>query len=275
MQFLNNIFIWMKSYKNDIGINLIAGMLASIIVLTLQIFVKSISIMLVSFFELKWKLRILWQINKPKRLYIVSGAIEGVSEYVKSVVLAGADAEAANTLIGTTGLLFPETEIRHVYSSYFVKEFYKEHLIIVGGPINNSCTAAAFEFLMEDISFSKDFEMVVDGLKFETIYDKKNNPIKDYGAVIRTNNPFDSTKDILLVVGCDTYGVLAAAMLISSMPDAKLARKLLYKKLGLKRYFFKQNFIAIVGCNVLGNNIGDISLRYFKKLKIEKNERVK
>ena len=258
---------WLKKHSNEININVIAGIVASGIVLLLQGFVRTVSLILAAFITLKWRLRILWRIDKPNRIYVVSGAITAVNEYVKSAILAGPDAEAASTLIGTAGLLYPEAEIKHVYCSSFAKDFYKEHLIVVGGPVNNSCTAAALEYIKEHIYFNEDLQMVLPNQVFECTYDSTDHPIRDYGAVIRINNPFDYTKDIILAVGCDTHGVLAAALLISSRRDSKHFRRVLQKELGIRKYLGKQNFIAVVECEVLGNDIGISSIKYFSRLK--------
>ncbi len=263
MNILYIVTAWIKTNFN----NIVSGIVASVIVLLLQVIVKTLSMILSAFLTIRWRLKLIWRIDNPQRIYVVSGAIEEVSEKVKSVVLAGSDAEAASICIGTSGLLYPEAEVKHVYSSSFTREFYKEHLIVVGGPVNNTCTAAIINHIKEDVSFTDDFEMLVSDQVFETNYDENDRPTKDYGAIIRINNPYDHQRDIILVVGCDTYGVLAAAMLISSRNDSQLARKALQKKLGFKKYLFKQNFIAVVECGVLGDDIGNISLKYFKNIK--------
>lgn len=70
---------------------------------------------------------------------MVSGAVSGVSEEVKAIVLAGTDAEAANSLIATAGLLYPEVDVRHVYSSIFCRDFYK--VVSANGPPDSGMVA--------------------------------------------------------------------------------------------------------------------------------------
>jgi len=251
------------------GSNILASVVAAAIVLGFQIISRAASLALAVLVTLRWSLRLLWRLRDPGRVYVVSGAITNVSEEVKSVILAGPDAIATSTLIATVGLLYPKAEVRHVYSSTFARDSYKDHLVVVGGPVNNTCCSDLLAHISTKCSFGENLEFVVPCLSnqtYEAAYDQEQNPIKDYGAVIRMVNPFDKSKDVLLVVGCDTFGVLAAAMLISSRPDAKEARVQLRKRLGLRKYFRRENYIAIVECDVLGNDIGCVSLKDFVRL---------
>ncbi len=262
-----DIFVnWVKVHYTDININIFAGIIASIIVLSLQGVVKTVSMMIAAFITLKWQLRLIWCFEKPNRIYVVSGSILGVNENVKSVILAGPDADAANMLIGTLGLLYPEAEVKHMYSSSFMREFYKEHLVIVGGPVNNDCTALILDQLKEYIMFNNELEMVVSSNKYTTLYNKEDHPVKDYGAIIKIKNPFSPSKDVVMAIGCDTHGVLAAASLLSSRPDDKKAKSMLKKSMGIRRYFQKISFIAVVECEVLGNDISKVELVNYQRL---------
>lgn len=251
------------------GSNILAGIVASSIVLALQVFSRAASLALAVLVTLRWSLRLLWRLRDPRRVYVVSGAITNVSEEIKSVILAGPDAIATSTLIATVGFLYPKAEVRHVYSSRFARESYKDHMVVVGGPVNNTCSADMLNHLGTHCSFDN-FKLMLPCLQnksYEAQYDEQEKPIKDYGAVIRMINPFDKSKDTLLVVGCETFGVLAAAMLISSRPDAKDARSQLRKRLGIRKYFKRQSYIAVVECDVLGNDIGCVSLKEFFRIK--------
>jgi len=245
--------------------NILAGIVASFIVLALQVVSRALTLMLVTFITLKWRLRLLWSLGHPQRIYVVSGAVSGVSEEVKAIVLAGTDAEAANSLIATAGLLYPEVDVRHVYSSIFCRDFYKEDLIVVGGPINNSCAASVLPELAPQIHFDE-FSLVVADSTYDTILSNEGNPVRDYGALIRITNPFDVSKSVIMAVGCDTYGVLAAALLGSTRREAINARKSLFSELGCRKYFRAQSYIAVVECDVLGNDVGEIRLMQVVRL---------
>ena len=263
MGVLKSLYDWLVLNRT----NIIAGIVASLIVLALQVLSRAASIALAAWLTLRWRLRLLWGLKDPQRVYIVSGAITGVTETVKSVILAGPDAEAASTLVATLGLLYPGGEVRHMYSSTFPPESYKDHLIIVGGPKNNGTCAALLKQLGPDISFNEELELTACGGSYSATYDEHDSPTKDFGAIIRVDNPFDKSKGVVIAMGCDTYGTLAAAMLISARREAKEPRAELQKRLGLRRYFRQQNYVAIVECDVLGNDIGRMWLKDFHLLK--------
>jgi hypothetical protein len=262
-----NILIdWVQTHHTDINVNIFAGIIASIIVLSFQGLVKTLSLIVAAFVTLKWQLRTIWRLDKPTRIYVVSGSILGVNEDVQSVILAGPDADAANMLIGTLGLLYPEAEVKHMYSSSFMREFYKEHLVIVGGPVNNNCSASVLNQIRDHICFNDDLDLLVSNIKYATVYNANQQPEKDYGVIIRMVNPFSPTKDIIMAMGCDTHGVLAAASLISSRPDDNKTKSMLKKSIGIRRYFCKTSFIAVVSCEVLGNDISKVDLVDYKRL---------
>lgn len=244
--------------------NIYAGIIASGIVLALQVLSRATTLVVLQFVHVRWRLQLLWCFRRPVKIYIVSGAIKDVSDEIKGVVLAGPDAEAANAMVATVGLLYPSAEVRHVYSSSFPPELYKEHLVLVGGPVNNSCSATVLRAL-NSLSYDNEFQMVVGEKCFRTEYDG-DTAIKDHGAIVRVDNPFDSSKDVIIASGCDTYGVLAAALAISARVETSAARRALARRLGLRKYFTRVGYEAIFECNVLGNDVGNISLAHFRRV---------
>lgn len=244
-------------FKTNSG-NIYSGILASFIVLALQSATRVASALALEILHIRWRLELLWCLRKPTRVYVVSGAIKGVSEEIKGVVLAGPDAEASSTMLATVGLLYPTAEVRHVYSSSFPQELYKETLVVVGGPLNNACAATLLRSI-GTLSFNTDFQMILPDAKYEGSYEGEAT-VHDIGAIVRVRNPFDPSKDVLLTVGCDTYGVLAAALTMSSRIDAVSARRELHRGLGWQKYLRRPSYIAIVECDVLGNDVGSIKL---------------
>lgn len=54
--------------------NILAGIVAPVIVLALQTLTRPLSIALAAWLTLKWRIRLLWSLKKPTRIYVVSGA---------------------------------------------------------------------------------------------------------------------------------------------------------------------------------------------------------
>jgi hypothetical protein len=265
MGIIDKFLEWMNTYKADIYINIIAGIIASFIVLLGQTLVRTLSLIIASFFTLRYQLRALWYFKRPQRIYVVSGAIAtDTPTDVKTAILAGPDADAANTLVATIGLIYPKALVSHVYSSALPKEFYKENLIVVGGPVNNTCSKLVLDQVKEMIHFDG-FQLFDSTGQYSATYDENDNALVDYGIVLRISNPFDPTKDLILVAGCDTYGVLGAATLISLKEEVSKQRSSIQKMLGFKNFFSKKNYYAIVQCSVLGNDISQIKIVKFSK----------
>jgi hypothetical protein len=272
MDLINKSVQWLITCSNEIGINVIAGLTASIIVLFSQTLVKTAALIIASLFSIKFQLSKIWQIRRPQRIYVVSGSIGvDVPTEIKTAILAGPDADAASSVIATLGLLYPQAEIQHVYSSSFPREEYKENLVIIGGPVNNQCAASFLDYVKDRAHYTKDFEFVTNNSRYSTQYDKNQHSILDYGVIIRITNPFNNARDVIIISGCDTHGVLAAATLISSKNETKVARRKLRSFLGLKSYFYQQDYVAVIECAVLGNTIGHIKTK--EVLHINKNEK--
>lgn len=250
------LLCWLTTYRDTI----FTGVVASLIVLALQAFVRAVSIALAAIVTIKWRLRPIWGFKTPGNIHIVSGSIENVSEGVRAAILAGPDADAASTIIAATGLLYPEAHVRHFYSSHFLRDLWSENLIIVGGPVNNSCARGILDQYKDKESPIFDGFTLVSptGKRYETIYDEQDVPIKDFGVLMRAVNPFDKSKDMLLMAGCDTYGVLAAAKLASHERFVRGAQKSLQKTLGFRRYLGGSDFVAVVECTVLENDIANL-----------------
>lgn len=270
MSFLQRLENWLSAIQDDVLINLVAGLLASAIVLVSQTLVRSTSLVIAALFTVKYQLSQLWGFRKPQRVFVVSGAIGlHVPPEVQTAIIAGPDADAASIIIATLGLLYPNAEIHHVYSSSFPREQYKENLVVVGGPVNNQCSKEMLEYVAQWFSYDSEFHMVLGEILFETCYGETETAVRDYGAVIRVANPYNDTKDVIIVSGCDTHGVLAAATLLSSRKDGAAARKEVKRKLGIGLRSRPLDYIAVVECAVLGNDIGHIKEKEVQILNAE------
>lgn len=213
------------------------------------------------------QLRRLWGFRDPHRIYIVSGAIHGVNKFVKSVVLAGPDAQAANALVASAALLYPNADIQHVFSSRFPPELYKEHLVVVGGPVNNDCAATLLSKLHKHICFKNKFDLLACGSTYETTY-SRGRPIRDHGAIVRIVNPFDTSKDVIMTLGCDTYGVLAASIVMTMKPEVQDIRTKLFCRIKSKRSVRLPNYLAVVECDILGHSVTNVSLKSLRSIDV-------
>lgn len=254
-------FEWFYNNIETILIGLLSSILASIIVLFSQSFVSVIIYLLTKRFIL-FKI---WCFKNPQTIIVVSGDINKSQPDITTAILSGLDAEAAHRLIATAHLLYPKTNIEHVYSSssiLFSPEYYKENLIIVGGPINNTCS---FDFLnryKSIVEFLDNDEEDYYLIKFhDKLYTPTNNT--DFGIILRDINPMNNLnkhKNIILIAGCDSFGGLAASKIIDYYRDDTLVTQ---KKLFFKIYrniFKKKNYIALISCEKLGNTVTNISL---------------
>ncbi len=111
-------------FFQNIG-NILTGIIASFIVLALQSSANAFATVFSNIVLQRYRLSKLWCFPRCDRIYIISGSLEGVSQEVRNVILAGPDSDAASSAIATLGMLYPKTEIRHVYSSNFSADFAK------------------------------------------------------------------------------------------------------------------------------------------------------
>lgn len=89
-------------------------------------------------------------------------------------------------------------------------EDLKNNLILIGGPGVNFVTAKVnsklpimFERIKDQGNFYSSFHSNVSG---------KNYSEEGYGIIVKTKNPFDKTKDILVIAGRRFYGTRAAIL---------------------------------------------------------------
>lgn len=247
--------------------SIVAGIIASIIVILLQTFTRATALIIAAWANKSLLLSPVWGFTSSTRLYVVSGSIENVAQQVRNAILMGPDADAANEAITTTRLLRPKMRISRIYSPSYPDEFLKEDIVSVGGPVNNAVTRKLMAFISDFVIFEgfvlKDR---IAGHDYETVYeaDKVHH---DYGLILKLPNPSGFPTEILILAGCDTHGVLAAARAVSLHPDGKTALKALRKRLGLFAHFRRNYYMAIVGCKAVGNEVGNLELIDFHSLR--------
>lgn len=130
-----------------------------------------------------------------------------------------------------------------------VQKQVERDMILLGGPKNNQVSRLFLEKLTQEHKIADQDENMIlwyaDGKTEEFTGIKENKSIKkDYGLIIRTENPFSSQKEkptICLFTGCHTYGTIAAAKFFTNIYIKQI--KMLTKA--------KKNIFLLVECDVM------------------------
>jgi len=232
---------------------IILGIIASILTIFLQTVVKIISNVLTYFLTLRWNLRRLFSFVDKEDIYVISGSID---KYAKKEIalLMGPDASAAANLYRTLGDIYPDSKIKHIYSTTQQSIYIDENIVSVGGPVYNICTKNLMKLLRPIVFFDEN-----DALNYKgEIYSKSEERDEDYGLIIRMVNPFATTRKALVIAGCGSHGVLAASMLFNKTGKFKNIRKDFKKKFGFSNHLLNKDFIAIIRCRIIGNDVTDV-----------------
>lgn len=136
---------------------------------------------------------------------------------------------------------------------------------MVGGPVNNRCAATLLSKLGKHIYFKDNFDLVAIGATHVTTY-LQGKPIRDHGAIVRIVNPFDKSKDVIMALGCDTYGVLAASLALTMKPEVEEIRAKLFSRIKSRLSNAGRDYLAIVECDVLGYDVTNVLLKSFRSI---------
>lgn len=246
-------------YKNFDTI--ILGIIASALTIMLQVVVKIVSNFITYVITLRWTLRRLFSFTNKEDIYVISGSIDDkINNGI--ALLMGPDASAAANLHRTLEDIYLDSKIKHIYSTVYQSMYIDENIVSVGGPVHNTCTEYLMKHLTSLVYFDEN-----DALHFNgNTYVKSLEDEIDYGLIIRLKNPFDTTKKALIIAGCGSHGVLAASMLFNKSKKFNSIKKDFKKKFGLKNYILNKDFVAIVQCNIIGNDISGIT--FVKDMKL-------
>jgi hypothetical protein len=240
--------------------NILSGIIASFIVLVLQSSANVAATVFANIVLQRYRLSKLWCFPRCDRVYVISGSLEGVSQEVRNVILAGPDSDASSSAIATLGMLYPKTEIRHVYSSNFSADFAKDNICVIGGPVNNQISKQLLTFFKGKITFDNNDNLIAFGKTYSPEYGLDDKCTIDYGILIQVSNPLFSDARTIAFMGCETFGVLAASLAASNRLDGREARREIERRLGFSRFFRRPSYVAVVSCNVLDNDIVGIRL---------------
>jgi hypothetical protein len=245
---------------------ILAGIISSVIVLGLQIFVPPVSVIVYDTLARKRPAKRVWGIASPKQIYIVSGSIETMTGPTGLAFLAAPDAEAVAVITVSLRLLFPKAELIHAYSPNFSPDMYGAHVISVGGPVNNTCTRTLMKATGAPASFDR-LDLVTPNRRYELKPPTKDEPINtDYGLVISTMNPFTPTTRCIIIAGCDTHGVLAAANALSPDRLQKHFRAAVARSQPSLRFWKHYSYYAVVSAKALANTVGTLNIEEVNKL---------
>ncbi len=214
------------------------------------------------------KLKKYLRFENGKRIYVVSGNIENIRtrEYKNMVILAAPDAEGAAKIKTVLEWIYPKSDVIHTFSSAFSPEFYPDTLLSVGGPKNNKVTQTLLaELTKGKISFDG-LDIVTPMNRFSLETDSSNSSIlTDYGLVIIGPNPFNYVNQAIIIAGCDTTGVLAAARCLELGP----LHRAIFDQLSKSEQFpsaKKETKYFVVKTRAIGTSSGEPQLVEFGKL---------
>jgi hypothetical protein len=251
---------------------ILIGIVSSLIVLLLQGFIRVFSLVVAAWIRKTGTLGPIWGFQRASEVYVVSGSIQKAA-----ATLLGPDADAANESIATMRFVRPNTKLIRLYSTSQPPEETTSNVIAIGGPVNNAITQRFMSRpeISKHIVFAKskkdpEIPVLVDKMtKPNSVYEptyQGDEVESDYGLILKLPNPLGDQSEILILAGCDTHGVLAAARSISLHPDANVVLKAIRKHLGLGAYFRENYFAAIVHCIAVGNDVTRLKLVDFHPL---------
>jgi hypothetical protein len=176
--------------------------------------------------------RVLLGVNDPTHIAIVIGVPMGIIP--EATVL---DQTGGMPIFGFGPLMaynhiryllhfgFPKVrDVSLFISRSFPFEFYSRDLVLLGFPLGNEVTRRIMSDLDIPLTFT-DHEIIdtKTGASRYRATIKEGEVIRDYGLIVRVPNPYKKGANVLILAGCETYGVKAAAdfLTISNLPIFK------------------------------------------------------
>lgn len=164
---------------------------------------------------------------------LVVGRFAMFNEFEPTGFVGGGDVNASAELrrfLNTLDLPDPTISYAHVnlnilglpdpvisYADAIDGDQLKANLILLGGPDANKITGEVMDRISTGLRFGDPSQNeivirdVVTGKLYAPLRQKPSGKIRtDYGAIIRSPNPFDPSKHVLIVVGSFGYGTWAA-----------------------------------------------------------------
>ena len=221
---------------------------------------------------LSWAARVqparrLWGLPDSKKLYICisTSARTDTGAYIRLSSGLG-QIRALALLSPSLHRAYKDFDVQRVLmSDDKIADRYESDLIILGGPKNNEIARQVLEQLQPHLPGTLAEPNVtwhesssVPPITYAAI--QTGDDLKeDYGVIIRTTNPFNSKRKVLIFAGGHTYGTTAAARFFTS--ELSKFRP---------RYAFLGDFMAIVTAKVTDRHVSEPRLLHLKRLKKRK-----
>jgi hypothetical protein len=249
---------WTTAHQTDILVNLLAGLIAAIVLLVCQTGVIVVASLLHDILTRRLKIRRLFGLSTTgEPIVVISGSLNP-----KQPLLEGPDARAAAQIHLTLEQVFRRRRVLDTFSaSPDEKDLPHTDYCAVGGPEFNACARNTLAHLAKYVNFDAAgrLNVVACNKTFEAEYEG-GAAVKDYGLLVRVRSPMDEQRRALIVAGCDTYGVYAAAQLLT---DSRRFRSL-YGRFRRKRGIFEtlanKDYIAVVSCRPVGSDIAGVEV---------------
>jgi len=167
----------------------------------------------------------LWQIKNPKELVIVASASSSThtGEYLRRATGVG-DLRALAPIVSSLTRSYGKLTIKNIFlASDQLQERLENDLLLIGGPKTNTVSADLLALAdgCQPIKYQDGrlcWRTLRDGRWSDEechIYNGEidnNSVIRDFGFIIRMDNPFTTNKSTLVFfAGCHTPGITAAA----------------------------------------------------------------
>lgn len=245
----------------------VAGVVSSVLVLLGQALVMIVARTISDLILRRFSARRLWGFRKPNRVIVVSGSIAKFEDGSGTAYLAGADAEAVAVVQLSLQVTYPQAEIVHMYAPDVPRDLYGSNIVTIGGPINNRCTEDFMRELGDQVRFDG-LDLLVGDSRYEIVGDQREGRT-DYGLIMEGSSPYSGSARWVVLAGCDSGGVLAAANTLSPVASTSGLRWRLIRhwRVWLPGAFGKPR-CAVVRTKSLGNIAGPAALVDARELEL-------
>ncbi len=252
---------WLEAHSDDIIVNLLAGVIAAVLILMTQTTVIIISTTIHDLITRRFRIRRIagFRLGGDAPIEVLSGSLEE-----ESPVLQGPDARAAARIQVMLEQVFRG---RRVVDGYRARQSDEEipqsDFCTVGGPEFNSCTRSVIAYLSSVAAFDSEGNLVLPSIGRVYKPEMEGGRIKkDYGLLVRMRNPVDGRRTCVVVAGCDTYGVYAAAQLLTNSARFPHLAGQFRKKRGLVSSALNKDFVAVISCRAQGTDVSNVRVEY-------------
>jgi len=190
-----------------------------------------------------------WRLHDPSHavICISTSASIDTGEYMRHTSGVG-QAIALGMVAASLHKAYPGRSPQHVHlSEEPLADRLESDLILLGGPKNNKVTRMMLAALQTRLPVSVlDRTFVWSTGATELRYlgqSRKQSVYTDYGLVIHVRNPKKPATTLVMLIGCHTYGVVAAARYFLEEYSPPLTKR-------------KSSFVAIVEAEVNDGHVG-------------------